>query len=119
MNDAARMSNDEGMTKSEWRQRSGIGVSLRDGLHWGLPGTCRFDDSFLGAFCAGMIAPRLLFSGERTRPRVSISAPRRNASLQPNRVVGEAPTTAREAHALPGEREREITETGYRSDECE
>jgi hypothetical protein len=42
-------------------------------------------------------------SGERTRPRVPISAPRRNASLVKSEdVVGEAPTAAREARALPG-----------------
>jgi len=35
-------------------------------------------------------------------PRVLISAPRRNYSLvRSKKVVGEAPTTAREAHALP------------------
>src|SRR5207253_11459579 len=57
---------------------------------------------FLGALCAGMIARWLLFSGERTRPRVPISAPRRNASLvQPKKVVGEAPTTHARARALP------------------
>src|SRR5205823_12044902 len=45
---------------------------------------------------------RLLFSGERTRPRVPISAPRRNASLaQPGKVVGEAPATAREGACAP------------------
>jgi hypothetical protein len=55
-----------------------------------------------GALCAGVIAPQLLFSGERTRPRVHISAPRRNASLvQPKKVVGEAPTTAREGACAP------------------
>jgi len=35
-------------------------------------------------------------------PRLPISAPRRNAVLvQTKKVVGEAPTTAREARALP------------------
>jgi len=39
-------------------------------------------------------------------PSRAISAPRRNASLvQLKRVVGEAPTTAREARALPGKEE--------------
>ena len=44
-------------------------------------------------------------SGERTRPRVPISAPRRNVSLlQPKKVVGEAPTTAREGACAPQKR---------------
>jgi len=44
---------------------------------------------------------RLFFWGAHA-PRVPISAPRRNDSLvRSKKVVGEAPTTAREARALP------------------
>jgi len=44
-------------------------------------------------------------SGERTRPCAPISAPRRNLSLlQPKKVVGEAPTTAREGACAPRKR---------------
>jgi len=57
---------------------------------------------FFGTLHAGVIARWLFFSGERTRPRVHISAPRRNASLvQRKKVVGEAPTTAREGACAP------------------
>src|SRR5438132_1354900 len=49
-----------------------------------------------------MIAPRLLFSGERTRPRVLSLAPRQRLSLvEEERDFGEAPKWAREGACAP------------------
>jgi len=47
-------------------------------------------------------APRLHLSGERTRPRVRISAPRRNSLLVLEGRSARAPIAARETRALPG-----------------
>src|SRR5207302_6890930 len=52
-----------------------------------------------------MIAPRLLFSGERTRPRVLSLAPRQRLSLvEEERDFGEAPKWAREGACAPRKR---------------
>ena len=60
-------------------------------------------DTTLGALCVGVIAPRHLFSGERTRTRVLSLAPRQRLSLdEQEKHFGEAPKWAREARALPG-----------------
>src|SRR5205809_5231325 len=59
-------------------------------------------DTTLGALCVGVIAPRHLFSGERTRPRVLSLAPRQRLCLvEQEKHFGEAPKWAREARALP------------------
>jgi len=49
----------------------------------------------------GVAFSRRAPSGERTRPRVLIAAPRRNALRQQKFCDGEAPSPAREARALP------------------
>jgi hypothetical protein len=54
-------------------------------------------------------------SGERTRPRVPISAPRRNASLVRTKpVIGEAPTTAREGACAPRKKRSRDAHRGLR-----